>query len=184
MRPTRCTLTLAAASGALLGVALLIDDPAFLFAGASLVVVLGVFAVAFTQKTREILSSVSIVRRSENNVARQGAQITIVLSVTCRTPPGTRIHIREILPSDSVRTGSIPEIMLPGENPSTVVYQLVPLTHGILKIGGIRLDIADRFFRTTTEMTAPEVCGPHNRGHAGSLFCNPGDRAGSRNRQA
>jgi hypothetical protein len=140
--------------------ALLLDDPAFLFAGASLAVIPVVSAFAFRQKTREILASVSVIRRPEKKVARQGMQISLEVTVGCKVPPGTRIRIREILPPGVVRTGDIPEIMFPTGDPPVVVYPLIPLIHGRLEIPGVRIDIADRFFQTAAEMTAPAYAGP------------------------
>jgi len=160
VRPTRCTYALAAASGIFLVSGLILEDPGFLLAGASLAVIPLAAAVLFQKKVRSLLASVSVNRRPETRTVRQGMACTITTGIACIVPEQTRADIREILPIGLIHPDTTPKISLPTESSSTMTYTLIPLVHGSLGIEGIHIEITDRFFQTGTDMTAPAYAGP------------------------
>jgi uncharacterized protein (DUF58 family) len=139
---------------------LVLDDQTCLLAGASLAFLPLAAAGAFLKKTRAILTSVEVDRRPETRVVRQGGEVPLETSIACTVPEGTRVHIRELLPTGMIRPGETPELTLPSAARPLMTYTILPLVHGSLWIGGIRIEIADRFYRTSTDMTGLAYAGP------------------------
>jgi len=160
VRPTRCTYTLVAASSVLLVTGLILEDPGFLLVGASLALIPFAAAITFQKKARSLLDSVSVNRRPETRVIRQGMECTITTDIACSVPEQTRADIHELLPVGLIRPDATPKLSLPTGSASVMTYTLIPLVHGSLWINGIHIEIADRFFRTGTDMTAPSYAGP------------------------
>ncbi|MDD1703103.1 MAG: DUF58 domain-containing protein, partial [Methanoregula sp.] len=160
MRPTRFTRALLVAAGFLVLAALLLDDPALLLGSILLLVVPCAAAMIFCKRLKRVLSAVKLVRRVSRDLVPQGSVLEVEVSVQCEVPLGSSIVFWEILPVDTAPENEFPKIPFTFSGNQSITYRIIPRVHGLIRMPGTRLELSDRFFSTSADLTAPAYAGP------------------------
>lgn len=150
MRPTRWTGSAAVAAAVLGIIGLFLDAPAAAGASVGLAALLSGGAVLFLYRTIRYADGLAVERAVGQGLVCQGSVVEVGVRVTSVAVPGLAVKIMDLPPRSAVHD---PEetVLKDGEGR----YRIRLMAPGEVFFRGLRVEVADRFFRTTLFCTAP-----------------------------
>ncbi len=152
----RCTQGLCLLSLLLISCALILDDPAILLAGGTIITgILGQYLI-FDHRMREIVTSVTIRRSLSRNPVRKGTVLQVVLAVTFRGSARMHVQVSDLLlPNTTLVDGETTVTAAPDPSLRThqCSYRIIPLIHGTRQFSGVSVSVRNLFFADTLRMT-------------------------------
>ena len=165
MQPRRLTQGIAALALVFVAMAVTTGGPAPLFIGIGLLWFIAGRAILFDRDCTTVTGSVGVDRSLDRHQILEMNTVRITTDVTLAVPPRMTVQVREILPPGIF----LYEGMLEGEEtgkdepgPGTKIhlsYEVLPKVHGTLKIQGVSLRMADRFFSREALLTGSRSGG-------------------------
>jgi len=140
IRPTRTAEGVAALALALTVIAILVANPASALAAGSLAIFLLWRGWRFERDLAVVAGTLSVDRRVDRTILRQGATVTVRVRAECTIPPGMEVYLRDIPPA--VATAE-PPFYPPGR---TVTYTIRVMAPGETSFGGVVISARDAFF--------------------------------------
>ncbi len=183
MRPTELTRGVLAFSVILAVYAVIFDDSGALAACLLLPSYLVFQALWFVKKASATLESLTISRKTDKRIVRQGKDARVGVVFRLRLPRETEATVQERLPSGSfVRSGPLScHFDTPEHHEATLSYDLTLYQGGTVTFPGCVVDVSDTFFfRRFIVGTGPEG-SPPLRVEPVSLFRHSGKNVDAMN---
>ena len=179
MQPTGLTLGVLAFGIILAIYAVIFDDTGALAACLLLLSYLGFQAFWFVRKTAATLPSLTVLRKADRRVVRQGREVNVSVVVRLKPSPGTEVAVQEMAPLGSfIQKGSLCCFFdTPENHEATFSYALTLYQGGTVTFPGCIVDVSDTFFsRRFIIGTRPEG-SPQLRTEPVSIFLHSGKKA-------
>jgi hypothetical protein len=176
VRPTELTRGILAFSVILAVYAVIFDDTGALAACLLLPSYLVFQAFWFVRKASATLESLTISRKTDKRIVRQGKDVRVGVVVRLRLPQWTEVTIQERLPSGSfVRNGPIYcRFDTPECHEATLSYDLTLYQGGAVTFPGSAVDVSDTYFFRRFIVGTGQVGSPTLRVEPVSLFRHSG----------
>ena len=163
MRLKRCAQGISLLVILLFACAFILDDPAVLLAGTTLLAGLCGLGYSFDRRFRQAVASVRLERSLERAVVRTGSTVRVATAITLQVPSHIQVTVSEILPAGVVvQDGKTAASS--GTSPSfetyRFAYRITPLVHGTMHFSGITLVAQDHFFEDRVVLSAEPFRGP------------------------
>jgi len=143
--------------------ALILDDPAILLAGSTLLAGLFGLWYSFDRRFRQAVASIRVTRSLERAVVRTGTTLRVTTAITMQVPSHLQVTVSEILPAGVVvQDGETAASSGTSSSPETfrLAYRITPLVHGTMHFSGITLVVQDYFFENSIVLSAEPFRGP------------------------
>ena len=163
MRLKRCAQGISLLVILLSACAFILDDPAILLAGSTLLAGLCGLWYSFDRRFRSTVASVRVQRSLERAVVRTGTTLRVTTAITLQVPVHMQASVSEILPAGIVvqdgetaaSSGTSPEPVA-----HRLAYRITPLVHGTMHFSGVTLVAQDNFFENSIVLSAEPFRGP------------------------
>lgn len=160
MEPERCTWGIWVITTSLGAAAIVFDDPSFLLATFSLVLLSAALAIRFQLRTQGIFESARVTRSADRKVVRQATTTVVTTCFSCIPNPRIQVFVTDIIPPttipDSQNTGASVSV----DGTAKIRYSITPFLHGSIDFPGISLTVTDRFFKKSLVMGSDLFQGP------------------------
>lgn len=146
--------------GAFIVSAWIFDDPAFFFAGGSLLLFLLLSLHIAISAARTAADHLTGERRTKERFSRSGTRIQMTTTITCQALPGYRLEAEDILPNSATDIIGETTGIIPDGGTCTMQYSFRPLAHGTIHPGGVILRCSDAFFTITVSIFKSSLQSP------------------------
>ena len=153
MHTTHVTSGIAALALALLLAAWFFSDLLLLSLAATLLLFLLFRCILFLRVLRAVGDDLTVHRGTDRTITRQGGIVTVTTTCAGTVPGRVRVRVRDLLPAGAVlRSGETGGGL---QGAVTLRYEISLMATGAIGFGGLDLELADVFFRTTLRCRTP-----------------------------
>lgn len=149
-------------TGVILLLGLVFNEPSFLFAAFSLVLFVSYRYLVFMAGVRSTIPSVSVERKTNHNIVRQGSDIRLESTIAFNGTPSLQLAFEDILPEGALLVqGSTMECAhSQSSGACTLHYAFKAMNTGELPFGGLGVTARDLLFSEKLRLADERYCIP------------------------